>query len=108
MTIYRQPNDQVFPPIEYPKGLQLPLRSFARIVVRSPKAVKKVEEILRQMDEEEFDKYYPEGLVACDGLTTIYTGKYILNLLKLLNHTKDIGIACYVMLQEDSERYESY
>jgi hypothetical protein len=64
----------------------LPYKSYARIVCRTEEEQQKIYLILSNMDSEEFNNYYPTGLVTvrqdADNIELTYTGKYDLDLNK--------------------------
>lgn len=99
---YRQPDMQAFPPVIYMTGVHLPGKGMARIYVKEEKHIPIVEGILHDLDDYEFENYYPKGLVTTyKGVTEnlVYVGKYDLDIVQLLTVTQSVGIPCYVIVE---------
>lgn len=73
-------------------------KGYGRIYVRTPEDIQVVEDLLRELDQNEFDYYYPGDLVTTFDKYPwcVYTGKYEQNLkeLKQVCAERNIPIFC--------------
>lgn len=90
-------------------GIEFDYKSTGAIVVPLIADISVVEGIIKDMDEDEFTGYYPEGLVTVDGggrsARTTYMGKFSVDLVELYRRCKKVGITISALQQSIVETY---
>ena len=91
-------------------SMQFPRKGYGRIFVEKEEDVKKVEEIMRELDPDEFGWYYPTGeflggnherLVTTfskENFKSIYVGKFDdMDMGEVMKRACEKGIHCFVV-----------